>query len=292
MQWNNGNGRDFEHGDFWVNMAMAQIYEDYGVVARPKPKPLNKFGQNFTVGTSFETVGEFQGSTANETYVSTNIIDSISSSNELADVGLTITIEGHTLDSDGNATFRVQNVTLDGTDARTKVALTTPLARASRAKVASSGTFNSPQATPTGTIYIYDDTGGQTNGVPTDATGTKLLILAGNTQSEKAATTISSVDYWCITGWNVGVGEGTPTANTIRARMETRDIKNGGVWLPKGNDMVLTVGASNPSAPRFFPYRIIPANSDWRIRAEADSGTAPVFAEAEGFLATSDQTQL
>lgn len=251
-----------------------------------KKKKLTKFGRNAAVGTSYETVAVYQGATANETYVSTNIIDSISSSNEASDVGLVITIEGHTIDGSGNLTFVTQDATLHATDARTKVALSTPLARATRAFVKNSGTFDSPQATPTGTIYIYDDTDGITNGVPDTAAASKLLIAATSTQSEKAATSISSVDYWIITEFGAGVDTGGGNAEEVTVRMEIRDVANGGVWRPLGRDFVLIVGAANPSDIMLDPPRIVPKNHDWRIRAKCDANSAAVFADASGFLAT------
>lgn len=271
-----------------IRDAINRIFADYGdrVSVEQKKKSLNKFGRNNTVGTSFETVAILQGTESNETFVSTNLIDGISSSNEASDVGIIVTIEGHTIDGSGNLTFVSQDATLDGTDARTKVALTTPLARATRAFIKNSGTFNSPQATPTGAIYIYDDTGGISVGVPSNANQTKLVIAAGETQTEKCATAISQTDYWILTGFGAGIGEGTANATEVTVRMEIRDIANGGVWRPLGRDFVVVIGQTNPSRIAHLPYRIVPKNHDWRVVAKCDSNTAPVFAEAEGFLAS------
>lgn len=270
-----------------IRHAIDTIYSTYGdtVSVGAKKKPLNKFGQKTSIGTAWTTVAQWQGSVINETFVSTNLIDSISSSDQSNDVGITVTIEGHTIDGSGNLTFVIQDATLDGTDARTKVTLSTPLARATRAYIGNSGTFDSPQAVPTGTIYIYDDTGGVAAGVPSNDSQTKLILAAGFTQTEKTATAISQSDYWIVTGFNAGVGEGTSNAGQVTIRMEILDIFNGGVWRPLGSDIVAIVGQANPSPPPLKPYRIVPKNHDWRIRAITDSSTAPVYAEAEGFLA-------
>lgn len=79
-----------------ITQAENVVKSTYGdtVSVEQKAKNLNKFGTNSSVGTSPETVAQFQGATANETYVSTNIIDSISSSDQTNDVGITFTIEG------------------------------------------------------------------------------------------------------------------------------------------------------------------------------------------------------
>lgn len=255
-----------------------------GVSVVSKAKDLVKFGRNNAVGTTFETVAVFQGTTANETFVSTNLIDSIASTDQTNDVGLTITIEGHTIDASGNLTFTVQSVTLDGTDARTEVALTTPLARATRAYVANSGTFDSPQAVPTGTIYVYDNTDGQTAGVPTTAAATKLVIEAGETQSEKCATSVSYKDFWFIETISASISTATGPTTIITARVEIRDVFNGGVWRPMGKDFTLFDGQNGVTFD-YEPLLIVPPNHDVRLRAKTDAGSSGVYGSIQGFLA-------
>lgn len=281
MAWNQSGNED---EPLWVRHAIQEIRNTYGDDVYNKGKSLNKFGRNFTVGTSFETVAEFQSTTANETFVSTNIIDSISSSDQTNDTGLSFVIEGHTIDTSGNLTFVSQTATLDGTDARTKVALTTPLARANRMYVKNSGTFDSPQSTVTGEVYVYDDTDGITAGVPDTAAATKLILSAGETQSEKCATSVSSTDYWLITSFGAGIGNAGGSAARVDIRMERRDVANGGVWRPTGRDVVLVVGTQNPVEFLLSPYVIIPKNHDWRIVAKSNANTASIFAEARGIL--------
>lgn len=257
----------------------------YRVDFQSKRKTLSKFGRNPDVAAAaWETVAEQQGSEINETFVSTNIIDSISSDDQSNDVGLIVTIEGHTIDASGNLTFVTQTATLDGTDARTEVTLTTPLARATRAYIGASGTFDSPQAVPTGNIYIYDNTGGQSLGVPSTAAGTKLMIVAGATQSEKCATTISQDDVWVITEFSCAIGDTVGNAALVTVRMETLDVANGGVWRPLGREFTLWADQPGISRP-MNPPLIVPANHDFRVRAIADANTAEVYAEARGYLA-------
>lgn len=264
-----------------VEEAEAVILSTYGdtVSVARKGKDLAKHGRNLVVGTAFETVAEFQGTESNETFVSTNLVDSISSSN--AGDTQSITVEGHTIDGSGNLTFAIQTVALTG---QTKKALTTPLARATRAYVAPSGVFNTTPAALAGTVYVYDDTGGITAGVPNTASATKVLIAAGDTKSQKGATTISSQDYWLITNFSAGIGDSGGSASLVTVRMETRDVKNGGVWIPLQREIVLTVGQNGVQRIQ-EPYLIVPKNHDFRIRAKTDANTAEVFAQASGPLA-------
>lgn len=276
-----------EQGRFFsdVDNAEREILKTYGdkVSVTAKDKSLRKFGRHPGVTTSFTTIQEFQGSEANETFVSTNLIDSISSSSA-SDNGKTFTIEGQTIDGNGNLTFVVQNATLDGSDGRTKVTLTTPLARATRIYVTNSGVFNSPQAVPVGTIYVYDDTGGVTNGVPNTAAATKIVIVAGESQSEKCATSISSQDYWIITEYSAAIARAGGSAAKVQIRMEYRQVDVGGVWRPVGRDIVIDTD-QNGVFVSDNPNVIIPKNCDWRMRARTDANTADIQAEARGYLA-------
>lgn len=272
--------RDYD--DPRVSAAEREILSTYGdtVSVRNKAKSLNRFGENRTVGTSFETVAEFQGTTANETFVTTNIVDSIVSSSA-SDTSQTIRIEGHTVDGSGNLTFVVQDAALNG---QTEVTLTTPLARCTRMYVKATGTAFSFPTALVGQVVVYDNTGGITAGVPNTAAATKCLILAGETQSRKCATAISSVDYWIITEAYVGVGVAGGSAARVIARIERRDVANGGAWRPIGSDIVIPIG--QPLGPvQFDPFLIIPKNHDVRLVARVDANTASVYGEVNGYLA-------
>lgn len=266
-----------------IEAAERVIETTYGdkVSVEVKGKFLNKFGRNNSVATSYETVQEFQGSEINETFVSTNLIDAVISSS--ASDTQTITVEGHTIDASGNLTFVIQDVTLTG---QTSAALGTPLARATRAYIKPSGTFNSPQAAAVGNIAIYDNTDGDNgSGVPTTAAATKMLITAGNVQSEKAATAVSKDDYWIIRYFSAAIDDAAGPTTFIRLRMETRDVANGGVWRPMGREFVIfkTVGSVREE---FDPPLIVAKNHDWRAVAKCDGGSSSVYAEAGGYLAS------
>lgn len=264
-----------------VVQAERVVLETYGdtVSVSEKAKNLEKFGTNSTVGTSFETVAQLQGTTANETFVSTNIIDSVISTS--GSDTQTITVEGHTIDGSGNLTFVTQDIALTGT---TEATLATPLARCERAYVKASGTFDSPQAAAVGIIRVYDNTDGETSGTPDTAAATKCTIEAGFTQSEKCATSVSSTDYWFLTQFTAGVGEGVSIALHVTFRIEIRDVANGGAWRPIGRAIVIVVG-ENGRTFNFKPLGIVPKNHDVRVRAKCDSNTAEVFAELDGYLA-------
>lgn len=271
-----------EVGKEYIEDIIERSYGDR-VDLTSKGKILNKFGLNETVNGTWETVAEFQGSVVNETYVNTNIIDQISSSSA-SDNGKAFTIEGHTIDGEGNLYFAVQTVTLDGADGRTPVALSTPLARATRMYLAASGVFDSPQVEPVGTIYVYDNTDGHTLGVPNTAAATKILLVPGEAQSEKCATTISYEDYWIIDMFGCAIGNSGGSAAYVTVQMEYRDIKNGGVWRPLGR--VYTLWADQPGITLEYTVpEIVPPNHDWRVRARTNANTAQVYAEARGFLA-------
>ena len=268
-----------------VTQAEAVVLSTYGdtVSVERKAKNLSKFGINFTVGTTFETVGQFQGTTANETFTSTNSIDRVSSDNT-SNNGLVVQIEGHTIDGSGNLTFVVQEATL-GTPATTPVTLPTPLARASRMFPKASGTFNAPQGDVVGNVYVFDNTAatGTTAGVPDVAAATKLMLVDQN-QSQQCATSISSTDYWFITSIDAGIGSAGGNAARVLVRLETRDVANGGVWRPLGRDLNIDID-QNGVQQEESPYLIVPKNHDIRVRALTDANTASVFAEIRGVLA-------
>ena len=267
--------------DYRLIQAMNEIRGNYNDVVDviSKAKSLNKFGTNTTVGTDYETVAQFQGAVGNETFVSTNLIDSVVSTS--GSDTQTIRIEGHTIDGSGNLTFAAQDVTLTGT---TEATLSTPLARCNRMFIKASGTFNSPQAAAVGTISAYDNTDGVASGVPNTAAATKCIIAPTFVQSEKCATSISATDYWLVTDVEVGIGDAGGSANRVTFRIEARDIVNGGVWRPFGRNIVVNIG-QNGVAFRFEPLAIVPKNHDVRVVAKSNTSTAEVFAEIQGYLA-------
>lgn len=267
--------------DYKLALAIAEIESTYNDVVNihKKAKSLIKFGRNKSIGNSFETLAEFQGSVANETFVSTNIIDSIVSSN--AGDNQTIVIEGHTIDGVGNLTFVVQEAILNG---QSEVVLGTALARVNRAYVKSSGVFNTIPADLAGTVSIYDNTDGITAGIPDTDAATKLVIKAGETQSQKCATSISSQDYWILTHFGAAIGIAGNSSNYAEVRIEIKDIFNGGVWRPIGRTISLVPNSIGRGFD-FEPCLIIPKNHDIKVVAKVNSGTAEIYAQIGGYLA-------
>jgi hypothetical protein len=270
--------------DWALAYAERVIQGTYGntVSVWEKKKALNKFGRTVNADAGVRTtVAAFQGAVVNETYVSTNIIDSIVSSST-SDTTQIITIEGHTIDGSGNLTFSVQNATLTG---QTEVTLGTPVARVSRMYVKNSTTFDSPYAALVGIVSAYDNTGGMSSGVPTVPAATKCIISAGKTQSEKCATSISSTDYWIVTSIHCGVENAQGPSAAVDFILESRDIANGGVWLPSGVQLSLDTASAPTGSINFNPYRIVPKNHDVRIIAISDAANTFCTAEIEGYLA-------
>lgn len=265
----------------WIRYAEREILQQYGhkVDFAAKSKSLVKFGRTAAASSSaVVTVAEFQDAEVNETYATGNTIDKIVSTSG-SDTQV-MTIEGHTYAA-GNFTFVSQTATLTG---QTAVTLTTPLCRATRVFVSSVGTINSPTAPLAGNVAVYDGTVSATltAGKPDTDAAVKLMVLAGKNQSNKCATSVSSTDYWAITGIAAGIERtsgGTPAVDIL---VETRKI--GGVWCQAtGGIIPINLSAQAHTVQKFEPYIIIPPNSDVRMRADA-SAAATVHGTIYGIL--------
>ena len=248
------------------------IEDTYGdtVSVDSKKKALIKFGRNLQVGTASTgyTLWATGGDEANETYVAanTNSIDTLSS-DEAVD-GQQIQIEGHT-ESGGNKTFVVQTATINGTS---KVTLSTALNRVTRVA-------NIDGTEMTGNLYVYEDTA-ITTGKPTDTTKIHLTVRAGRQQSEKASTSLSSNDYWIITGISAGYLTKSGS-NTVEVELQVRE--SGGVFRPKAKPIV--IGTGTQAFENFDPYIIVPKNADVRLVAIASASGQSVTGDIKGYLA-------
>lgn len=261
MSWDRNYGT--REDNFWLAHSIEEIKRTYGDTVRPKAKSLFKFGKNLAVGTSVETVWETGG---RETYVTTNVIDTVSSSST-SDTSVTMYVEGHTVSgtgADSEFTFVSQTVDLNG---QNKVLLGTPLARVSRAYV-TSGTL-------VGDFYVYEDDT-LTAGVPDTASKVHLAVYEatnGSSQSFKAATTFSNTDYFLVTSLILSVGK--KTSAVVDFSFEVRTA--GGIFLPQFQASLSTTGI-NTTQLKAEPYFILPKNSD--VRVEAIASTANVEADA------------
>lgn len=249
-----------------LELAINEIKGTYGdrVSVEEKAKNLLKFGRNEAVGTSPATIMTLPAGINEETYVSTNIIDTVSSSNA-ADTQ-EIVIEGHTVDSTG-FTFVSQTVTLNG---QNKVTLSTPLARATRA-------YNNDSVNLQGAVYVYED-GTISGGVPTTGSSVHLIIPLGDNQSQKASSTISKEDYYIVTSVYVDVLE-KASAFTI-VEFQTREF--GKVFREKAD---LSASNSSRGLFPFDPYFIVTPNSDFRLQATAGGANTDVSGGVNGYLA-------
>jgi hypothetical protein len=249
--------------DFWVSHALDEIKSTYGDVCTIKPKSLLKFGSNSDIDANVEETVWARG--GHETFATSNSITHISSD----DAGDTqvIVIEGHTV-SGGELTFVTQSVTLSG---QTKVALTTPLFRASRF-------YNNNSTDLSGTVYIYEDDT-VTAGVPQTSAKIHLQSSGSNNQSLKASTSFSSVDYGLLTHFYANVNK--KTAASVDFKMQIR-------LYGKVFRTVLLRSAHSTGAGLdlpVYPFIIIPPNSDIRITAESDTANTSVSAGFNSLLA-------
>lgn len=251
--------------EYFIKHAIDVIFATYGdvVSVEDKNKDLLKFGRNKLVQTTKSTLMTLPTGITNETYVSDNLITTISSSS--GSDTQTLSLEGHTV-SGGLFTFVVQTVTLNG---QNQVTLTTPLARATRA-------YNTGATDLVGTIYVYqNDT--DTSGVPDTNTKVHLMIDAGLNNSEKASTTLSNVDYWVVTEYYADCLEKVNTFGIVH--FEIREV--GGVFVNKIDN---ACNDTSPANHEFHPYLIIPKNADIRLRVSSSSSNSDYSGGIEGIL--------
>lgn len=164
--------------------ALREIELQYGdrVSISGKGKTLIKYGRNDAVGTSETTVMTLPSGELHETYVTTNIIDKFSSSDDGDDQQWKV--EGHICVDGVPTDFVPQEITLQGQD---ETALTTPLCRVTRA-------YSNDSTSSAGAIYFYEDDT-VSSGVPQTAEKIHLTVPAGLQQSAKASTALSEDDY-------------------------------------------------------------------------------------------------
>lgn len=260
--------RGYEVPDARLVQAEREIYRQFGefVSIHEKAKSLIKFGKSAALVTgALQTVWTVGG---DETYVSANVIDSISSSS-LTDLQ-EIYIEGHTVSGSGEDqkfTFVSQVVALNG---RTRVALPIPLARVSMA-------YNNNGSLLTGRVAVYENTA-LTNGIPTDVTKIHIDIPLGLQESFKAATTFSDKDYFICTG-----GFGSVSLKQDGAADFYLEIREAGKVFRQV--AAISATSSSPWIIDLDPAVVIPKNCDARIRVETSANGVVVFSNFKGYLA-------
>lgn len=171
-----------------------------------------------------------------------------------------------------NKTFTTQTVAISGT---TKTALSTTLARATRAYVSEQNrAFNL-----VGNVYVAEDVT-FTGGIPV-AAQTHLMIPAGKSQSKKASTSLSNTDWFIMESIH---GHIFTKAASAWADISLEVRKEGGVFREVDN---IGVSSSSPNGIiSFAPFLIAPANSDIRLVGRADTNGRDVAGSIQGILAT------
>lgn len=255
--------------DVRVLRAADEIRETWGdtIDVGARSKSMFKFGSNPDVSTALETVWSLAG---DETYVTANTIDKISSSST-ADTEI-IRVEGYTIAA-GLLTFVSQDVTLVG---QTETALTTDLARVTRA-------YNTGATALVGDVYIYvDDT--VTAGVPQTAANIHAKIVIGDEQTQKCASSTAQDEYLLITNIHASVFKKT-AATVADFHLEMREVAAASkVWRKKFS---ATAARGTPgSIITFDPLFIIPKNHDWRVRVIASATATECYATVSGILAS------
>ena len=255
---NTGSLYNSQYSNEWQNLAIREIADTYGDTVLIKPKSLLKFGRSENIDSlAFHTV--WTSPDFNETYLSTNTINRVVSTN--AGDTQEIVIEGHTI-SGSDLTFVVQTATLNG---RNNVTLTTPLVRVSRL-------YNNGTTDFLGTISCFDTTGTSTLGVVSPTSAVHITATGFRNQSEKATTTYSSVDYGIIT--QVYGGVLTKASAKVQFDLQVREF--GKIFRTK-----YQWGASDSSGSVVIdlnPYVIVRPNSDIRIIATSSSNNTEVVA--------------
>lgn len=257
--------------DPWMSHALRQIEDQYDDRCIIGPKSTLKFGRTDNADANTETtVMTLPGATQrHETYLSSNLIDSISS----ADGGDSqeIQIEGHTLDNNGHFKAVAQTATLDG---QNRVALTTAMARVARA-------VNRGSTDLTGPVYVFEnDT--LTGGVPNTETKVHMMIAAGRNQSQKAALTFSNNEHGLITSFSAGVLR-TGAAVSVDVQLQVREFN--GVFREQFPIPVRSDG--QPFRPHELrPFLVIPKNSDVRVTCISSANDVSVIANFNTLYAT------
>lgn len=255
---------DLDFTDPVCQMLIAETSRIYGASISFSAAAMNvrKFGKNSNLGTSLSTVAAME---QDETYVSTNAIDKISSS-DAADT-MDVSIEGLTVTGSGEDqefTRVTYTQTLAG---QTETALSTPLARVQRVRIIG-------DTTNAGDIYVYqDDT--VTAGVPQNAAKIHMKVPAGDGQSYKLAITLPNDEFGYLIGTELAILK--KTAAQCDFIIERRLV--GGIFQPQFRTGRSTTGTAAGYSQLPLPI-IFPPNSDFRVRALASTTSVEVNGNA------------
>ncbi len=260
------------HPDPYVVQAERETFVSYAVNVDvlAKGKSILRVGRNDDIDNAVRETIWLQG--GDETYATTNAIDTISSSN--AGDSQDVTIEYCTVSGTGTSsqfTFGTQTATLNG---QTKVVLTTACARVLKVTNASGTTF-------AGDVYVYEDDT-ITAGVPDTAANVHAKVLLGEDQSFKACDTIANTDYAFITKLFATSSPPSTTDARVSVRLEVRKV--GLVFVPE-IELTVTHKGGLLELP-LKPYLVVPKNADIRMTAYMTANNFGVNAGFQSILAS------
>ena len=200
-------------------------------------------------------------------YSATADIDSISSSDETNDVGITLEIQG----LDTNYALVIQTATLHAVDARTEVTLTTSLRRVFRVK-------NTSATNLTGHVAVYPSTA-LTTGIPTDKSKIRAVVHPDNNQTEMAIYTVPAGYTAYVRSWYASTSGGSKDSNYI-IRFRAREL--GGVFQLK-HKASISDGASSYIHHKYVEPEVFTEKTDIELTVEIPDGTATAASVSGGF---------
>jgi hypothetical protein len=256
-------------------IAVREIFRQYGDKVKIGRKTIHKYGLSESVTSAtlwdLNSFSTSEDSAEREIYLTSNTIDSISSSDS-SDTDIPISIEGMTRSGD-ELSFVSQTVNTSAGDGQTRVALTTPLCDCTRMR-----------GVTTGDVYAYENTT-ISGGIPSDKTKVHNVMDGVEHTSLKAATSVASGNYLVIT--NIWASLGRTSGNNLAdVRMMVSNLGD-----PILGDEFYSINPwsispeAGPNAPSVSPFIIIKPNSRIKMSAQASGSTLTVFAGFSGFFA-------
>lgn len=106
-----------------------------------------------------------------------------------------------------------------------------------------------------------------------------LVVESGENNSEKVATTLSSTDYWVLTGFYGGCLERSSAFGTLY--LEIREPGQSFI-----NKISINTSTGVSGTHEFKPYLIVKPNSDIRLRASANAAGKEITGGIQGALLT------
>jgi len=261
------NGFVEPQADYWIQHAIDLIFNNYGdkVSVYDSAKDIIQFGRNEKVGTSEATLSHMPTGVLTESYVSSNLINSIISTD--AGDTETVLLHGHTV-SNGVFTYVEQSVVLNG---QTKVALTTDLARVNFL-------LNDSSTELAGVISVTE-TDTYSSGVPATAAKVHLQVGAGNQRSDKAAATVSDGEYLILEGFYGDILSKSSAFAEIHLQVRLK----GKVFV---SEIMKSSSDGHDARHNFMPFFIVLPNSDVRVTAIADGVNTDISGGIHGVLAS------